>query len=444
MKFHFFIDSYSSQACNSRHGFLSRRAVGGKAARRCYDTDSSQSNNVDVFVKAQPRPVGKWQEAFDMLMQDGKTAKYYCGGGIFATSGTALRRLSHGMVRRLLDNVTTGANTEAGHYMERSWLGLLGVENMEKSPPTRLLIYAVDWNLLGATGAAALHNQTDAISDSIPQSPCQCVEGLSVPLQLRNFSTWDPCFKDGMVLKAVSAGRIECVFFGVDAMTLEHARTKGWGAVSVPVSVDVTPTAVEVLTSPLKYYPSDDSRISSSTTTTATTLPNYVAYAGDRADQVHHTLPHILQAIDARLNDASISVAGAPKFVAAADLPLLSPCERTILDNFSPSMRLWLEKKSLWHQWSLLFVRRVMAATRDFETLWLEHYRSLRRRCGSTNVMTTLKLALLELHRGGWSDLLEFGQYRMRHVGPEVAPKIWSDPGVAESTGRRVGGRRRN
>merc|ERR1712046_554926 len=114
----------------------------------------------------------------------------------------------------------------------------------------------MDALLLGAVDAG-LRNQTtttDAIYSRIPHSPCQCVEGVSVPMQLRNFSTWDPCFKDGMVLKAVAASRIECVFFAVDAMTLERARAKGWRVVGVPISADVTSTAVEVLTSPLKYY----------------------------------------------------------------------------------------------------------------------------------------------------------------------------------------------
>jgi hypothetical protein len=402
VQFHFFINSYISQACAPRQGFLDKRIANGFAARRCYESDSTPTS-ANGFITAQPRPLGAWQETVGVVGSDGTYPKLYCSGGNFATSSAAVRRVSRSTFHRLFQNVSVGANVEAGHYMERSWLGLFGAEHMEAAPSTKMLVYSVD--------RSPLQLLTPLPSKvAFPPSPCRCVRDASMGGVSTQWEACGPNFMENMssVLKAVADGRLVCAFLSARNETLNQARAKGWTAVRLPF--DQGETAADAFLSPQRY-------VASALGPTPWT-PQFVGFAGWHDEpQVHDILPGLLKAVDSRLNNVSISFAclppeGSPE---APAMSTVTPTPSMLLSCYLPPQP----------RFSWVHVRRVTTFTRDFEQRWWQRYRRLRNSCGSVDPLTTLAASLV------WTasvklknySLVEFEHpaFRVHHNAPGAA-----------------------
>jgi hypothetical protein len=74
-------------------------------------------------VRAAPSPFWRWWRAhapFGMAFPH-----FFVRAGVFAARGDALRSVERSVWRRFEAQLGAGDNVEAGHYMERSWYGLL-------------------------------------------------------------------------------------------------------------------------------------------------------------------------------------------------------------------------------------------------------------------------------------------------------------------------------
>ena len=147
----------------------------------CYDTDGVN------FTLALQRPLVRWMAAHQLLRaRSGPASIHYCSGGEFATSGSAVRQRSRAFYRTLLRDVQAGSNSEAGHYMERSWFAALHAfaalnasaatdhgagKTLHKAASATVAVYTVDVALFVGQGhlwaGRAANNST-----GIRSAPC--------------------------------------------------------------------------------------------------------------------------------------------------------------------------------------------------------------------------------------------------------------------------------
>ena len=97
----------------------------------CYQSDST-------FVRATVKPLHNWlvhHHIGGRKKQSSRRKIAYCGGGVFAGSRNALRSTPNATYAALTGELEkAGANSEAGHFMERSWAALLGVNRRTMRP----------------------------------------------------------------------------------------------------------------------------------------------------------------------------------------------------------------------------------------------------------------------------------------------------------------------
>ena len=150
--------------------------------------------------------------------------------------------------------------------------------------------------------------------------------------------------------------------------------------------------------------------------------------------QVHHMLPHLLQAADFRLNRYYMSVARAT--VPSFSHQQLSGCERRGFESLPHADRSGLDSSD----WKLLHLRRVTARSQRFEATWLHHYQQLARACGVVRLQTTLMLALAlakvadDASRDPYGQsFIELAGFRTRVLDATSAARAWSDAAAANA-----------
>ena len=111
----------------------------------------------EAYARAATRPVGAWIDAH--LGGGGGDPFPTCLGGLFAAGRHALQRRPKATYEALARELEAGDSLEAGHYMERAWLPLLGVVDDVPAVATRLVVYAVD-----AAGAAGGPRRFDGLA----------------------------------------------------------------------------------------------------------------------------------------------------------------------------------------------------------------------------------------------------------------------------------------
>ena len=105
---------------------------------------------------------------------------YFCQGGTFAASRNAVRHTPLAQYVAIRDEVIVGPNSEAGHYLERSWFKLLGVDgSLRPAPRVSMVLYTIDtrvWKLAVAAASGRPvdnNNNKSALSWWMPSSPCK-------------------------------------------------------------------------------------------------------------------------------------------------------------------------------------------------------------------------------------------------------------------------------
>ena len=76
------------------------------------------------LVPASIRPYGKWAKTFLNLDIVRGVNYTWCANGIFAVSKESILRYPKAFYERILQELSTGDNIEAGHYVERSYIQL--------------------------------------------------------------------------------------------------------------------------------------------------------------------------------------------------------------------------------------------------------------------------------------------------------------------------------
>ena len=117
----------SSPAADARRSATGASVAGGVNGGPCYGSDFAS------FVRAAVRPLGRWLAHHGLLLRTNGTPSAavrgvpYCPGGVFAASAAAVRSTPLPTYAGLLAELAAaGPNSEAGHYMERSWMRLMG------------------------------------------------------------------------------------------------------------------------------------------------------------------------------------------------------------------------------------------------------------------------------------------------------------------------------
>jgi len=81
---------------------------------------------VDEDFIAHSRPYGRWLDSIlDGVVDPPETLWPVCYGGNFAVTARNIRAVPHSLWNRAQQSLARGNNIEEGHYMERSWAGLL-------------------------------------------------------------------------------------------------------------------------------------------------------------------------------------------------------------------------------------------------------------------------------------------------------------------------------
>lgn len=87
-----------------------------------YRARHPNNRTLNPLILSEDRPMKKWwSKRFPGL----SFPKRFVHGGVFATTREAIQSVDLEVWRSLLNEMTTGDNLEAGHYMERSWNQLL-------------------------------------------------------------------------------------------------------------------------------------------------------------------------------------------------------------------------------------------------------------------------------------------------------------------------------
>jgi len=87
------------------------------------DTDNQKLNREKKLEKSPIRPFGRW---FEHHFSDKQKIHGVWYGGVFASTRDRIRRHPLELYQRLIRDVETHSNPEAGHYVERSWFSLFG------------------------------------------------------------------------------------------------------------------------------------------------------------------------------------------------------------------------------------------------------------------------------------------------------------------------------
>ena len=174
------LDGYDSTGCSSRP-FMANRGQ-----QLCYSNQS--------FTLAPARPLIRWAKQHGIITHV-QQARYYCGGGVFATSSAMVRHTKRSDYASMRSDVEAGSNTEAGHYMERLWFVLFNATVAStRYAKASMALYTVQASLLPLRAGGNIKAEQ-------LQSPCN---GDGVPAS------------------------ISCYYFGVDSDTLAAAKLRGW------------------------------------------------------------------------------------------------------------------------------------------------------------------------------------------------------------------------
>ena len=250
----FEMDEYTSDTCRNRF-------VSGRGRRKCYASDAAAD-----YLRASVRPLRTWRRQMGIdprsaVSSASAGAGYvFVPGGVFAASREAVRHTPLATYRNLEAEMSRGANLEAGHYMERSWMQAFGAADARRDFSNvrgSMVIYTVLTRAQAATYHARQVHQRHGASAAAASVSRRRRGRSAEALAMRAAAggavaafplARAPCnlsaFADALSGTRSSIGgsdrrrtslqaRIECVFFSDCPQLLRRAAQLGWRSVTL-------------------------------------------------------------------------------------------------------------------------------------------------------------------------------------------------------------------
>jgi len=250
----FEMDEYTSDTCRNRF-------VSGRGRRKCYASDAAAD-----YLRASVRPLRTWRRQMgidprsDVSSASAGAGYVFVPGGVFAASREAVRHTPLATYRNLEAEMSRGANLEAGHYMERSWMQAFGAADARRDFSNvrgSMVIYTVLTRAQAATyHARQLHRGHGASAAAASVSRRRrgrstealamraAAGGAAAAFPLARAPCNHSAFADALSGTRSSIGgsdrrrtslqaRIECVFFSDCPQLLRRAAQLGWRSVTL-------------------------------------------------------------------------------------------------------------------------------------------------------------------------------------------------------------------